>query len=116
MNKRDLTKHREELLAQRNELLMDLRRHQAIPGERIDREDRDPADQANTAVARNLNERIATSEDNLLAKIESALQRVEDGTFGICTQCGNDIPEIRLQAKPSVSLCVSCQTLKEESM
>lgn len=111
-----LQRYRAILINQRDELLLRLNRHAHIPSTSVGTEERDPADQANVATDRNLTSNIATSEDHLLEKIETALQRTEDGTYGICTDCGADIPEERLLAKASVSLCVPCQTLKEESM
>ena len=56
---------------------------------------------------------IVQSEENLAVKIEYALERVADGTYGICEGCECEIPHARLEAKPSVSLCVSCQEKHE---
>ena len=56
---------------------------------------------------------IADSEENLARKIEHALERIESGQYGICEGCGGPIPEARLDAKPSVSLCVECQEERE---
>ena len=58
---------------------------------------------------------IVESEELLLAKIDHALGRIGQGTYGICEGCGGEIAEARLDAKPSVSLCVACQEAKEES-
>lgn len=56
---------------------------------------------------------VAESEINLAGKIHHALERIAAGTYGICEGCGIAIPEARLEAKPSVALCVSCQELHE---
>lgn len=56
---------------------------------------------------------VADSEIRLAEKIQHALDRIEDGTYGKCESCGGQIPEARLEAKPSVSLCVSCQEKHE---
>jgi len=48
-----------------------------------------------------------------LEEIQAALNRIEDGTFGICTSCGNPIPPGRLEALPHAELCVSCQARHE---
>lgn len=116
MKAKELQRLREELLAERDRLLVESKRHGSVPSESIAAEDRDPADQANSAVARDLDSRIATHEDHLLEKIEAALERTTDGSYGICTQCGKEIPVERLRAKPSVSLCIACQTEKEKSL
>jgi len=58
-------------------------------------------------------ERVLSDEERLLAKIDLALSRIQEGTYGTCIQCSAAIPMERLLAKPSVSLCLSCQTRKE---
>lgn len=56
---------------------------------------------------------IVRSDDALVKKIELALRRIEDGSYGRCLGCGQDISPARLEAKPSVSLCTACQEEKE---
>ena len=48
-----------------------------------------------------------------LHALRTALERIENGTFGICESCGNDIPPKRLEIKPESPLCVQCQTVEE---
>lgn len=55
-------------------------------------------------------QRIKEREARLIRKIEDALQRIEDGTFGICETCGGDIPLERLRARPVSTQCVDCAT------
>jgi DnaK suppressor protein len=43
-----------------------------------------------------------------IARIRNALARMDDGEFGVCMECGDDISEKRLDADPSVALCVQC--------
>ena len=45
----------------------------------------------------------------VLTQIDAALTRIDDGTFGKCTNCGKEIPEERLEARPWASLCIDCQ-------
>lgn len=45
-----------------------------------------------------------------VVEIDRALQKIDDGTYGICEQCGDPIPEARLQALPFAALCVSCKS------
>ena len=56
---------------------------------------------------------VADSERRLAAKIHHALERIDRGIYGLCESCGSAIPEARLEAKPSVSLCLSCQEAHE---
>jgi len=50
-----------------------------------------------------------------LSQINAALARIEDGSFGECTVCGEDIQTGRLQANPAVTLCIGCAEKKESS-
>lgn len=45
----------------------------------------------------------------LLSKVEEALRRFEEGTYGICEECGQPIPPERLEALPYATTCVRCQ-------
>jgi DnaK suppressor protein len=46
-------------------------------------------------------------------QVEHALARLGEGTYGDCERCGNPIPTARLEAFPSVTLCVSCKQIEE---
>lgn len=48
-----------------------------------------------------------------IKKIKEALQRIEDGTFGCCTECGNEIEDNRLLARPTATLCIGCKEEQE---
>lgn len=49
-----------------------------------------------------------------LSRVEGALARIRQGTYGVCLRCGRPIPEGRLEAAPEVELCIRCQ--KEEEV
>ncbi len=57
---------------------------------------------------------LGEMERKQLIRIEDALARLEEGKYGICSLCGTEIPEPRLQAVPWAGLCVRCQGLEEE--
>src|SRR5690348_13501655 len=48
-------------------------------------------------------------ESKLLKEVQAALNRIEEGTFGVCLRCEEDIPEKRLKALPWAAYCVACQ-------
>jgi len=73
----------------------------------------DPTDRANLETDRNFELRIRDRERKLILKIKEALSRIEDGTFGICEECGEDISEERLKARPVTTLCIECKTKAE---
>ncbi|MCL6583456.1 MAG: RNA polymerase-binding protein DksA [bacterium] len=74
----------------------------------------DFADQSSFESDRNFMLRMRDRERKLLAKIDQALERIEDGTFGICDNCGEEIGLKRLIARPVVTLCVHCKELQEK--
>ena len=51
---------------------------------------------------------VGRSLEATLARTERALEKLDDGTYGICDRCGALIPEERLEARPWTSLCISC--------
>lgn len=73
----------------------------------------DPTDRASLESDRNFTLRIRDRERKLIKKIKDALERLEDGTFGICEQCGEDISEERLKARPVTTLCIDCKKKQE---
>jgi DnaK suppressor protein len=54
--------------------------------------------------------RIKDRERKLITKVKEALDRVDNGTFGICESCGKSISEKRLMARPVTTLCIECKT------
>ncbi len=56
---------------------------------------------------------LMESEEATLANIEAALERVEDGTYGLCEECGVKIPKKRLEAIPYATMCVKCASQSE---
>ena len=60
--------------------------------------------------------RIRLSADNareMLRQNEHALERLDDGTYGICESCGQPIGKLRLQAAPRATLCMPCKQKEE---
>ncbi len=74
----------------------------------------DPTDRANLETDRNFLLRSRDRERKLILKIKDALARIEDGSFGICEECGEEISEERLKARPVTTLCIACKTKAEE--
>ena len=73
----------------------------------------DPTDRANLETDRNFELRIRDRERKLILKIKEALARIEDGTFGVCEECGQEISEERLKVRPVTTLCIECKTKAE---
>lgn len=73
----------------------------------------DPTDRASAESDRNFELRIRDRERKLLAKIKAALERIDGGTYGICEECGDEIGNKRLEARPVTTLCIDCKTKQE---
>jgi len=73
----------------------------------------DPTDQATVETDRNFDLRIRDRERKLIKKIDQALNRIKDGSFGVCESCGGNISVKRLQARPVTTLCIDCKTSQE---
>ena len=69
----------------------------------------DPNDRASLETEHINNLRIRDRERKLLGKVEEALERVENNTFGYCEECGNEIGKERLLIRPVTTFCVVCK-------
>ncbi len=75
----------------------------------------DPTDRASLEADRNFELRLRDREYRLAKKIEKALQRIDDGIFGICESCSKEIGYERLQARPVTTQCIDCK-IKTEAL
>jgi DnaK suppressor protein len=74
----------------------------------------DPADRASLETDRSFTLRLRERERHLLNKIDLALERINNGSFGICENCGDEISLARLEARPVSTLCIGCKKAQEE--
>ena len=114
MRKRELEKIKKELHKRKKELLggalesrdNDLQSH---------RENLlDSGDVASQEVTQSFKIRIREREEKLLKKIDSALERLEEGEYGTCEDCGQAIEVKRLMARPVTTLCITCKSRQEQ--
>jgi DnaK suppressor protein len=73
----------------------------------------DPTDRASMESNRNSILRIRDRERKLIFKIQEALQRLNNGEYGICEECGENIGIERLKARPVTTLCIECKSNQE---
>jgi len=73
----------------------------------------DPTDRASLEANRNFILRIRDRERKLMAKIQEALRRLDEGEYGICEACGEKIDVARLKARPVTTLCIDCKSNQE---
>jgi DnaK suppressor protein len=74
----------------------------------------DEIDLASSEYAQSMIFRLRDREKFLLKKIERALIRIEDGSFGICERCEEPISSKRLDARPVTTLCIRCKEEQEK--
>ena len=74
----------------------------------------DPADRAALETDRNFLLRVKDRERKLISKVDEALKRIDDGTYGVCELCGESISEKRLEVRPVTTCCIECKKEEEE--
>lgn len=103
--KKRLIQQRDELLAEAGVALNSLPEEGTFP---------EIGDQASAEIDRNFMLRLKGRERKLLKKIDEILEKIENGTYGICEACGEEINIKRLEARPVTTLCIDCKTEQEE--
>ena len=74
----------------------------------------DPTDQAVAELDSNFQLRLRGREQKLLKKIDEAMARIDEGSYGVCESCSEQIGVRRLEARPVTTLCIECKTQQEE--
>ncbi len=114
VNKRDLKRFRDVLSKQRDEVLKNARRTRSEEAA-FDKDDLpDEFDLASSEYAQSLVFRLRDREKFLLGKIDKALKKMDDGEFGVCEDCGEEISPKRLEARPVTTLCIRCKEEEEK--
>ncbi len=112
MNQRDLKQFRGLLDQKLEELIAEADR--TVDGMTDTKENfPDPTDRASLESNRNFTLRIRDRERKLIVKINEALARIDEGTYGKCEECGENIAMERLKARPVTTLCIDCKSLQE---
>jgi DnaK suppressor protein len=71
------------------------------------------AETATATLGREIDYTLGDNAEQVISEIDVALKRIEDGTYGTCTSCGQGIPRERLEANPWASLCIDCKRKAE---
>ena len=75
----------------------------------------DEMDLASSEYLQSFTFRLRGREKTFLAKINKALEKISNGTFGQCEECGEDISVKRLKARPEATLCIRCKEEQERA-
>lgn len=113
LNKKELKKFQEQLQDKKKELL-ERARQMLSDGMALDTNDLpDEMDLASSEYIQSFEFRLRGREKSLLAKLDLALKKIDDNTFGICETCEEPIGKKRLEARPETSLCIKCKEDQE---
>jgi DnaK suppressor protein len=113
LKKKDLKRFRELLHEKREEILKSAKRTLS-EDMTLDPDDLpDEMDLASSEYLQSFTFRLRGREKTFLKKIDHALQKIEEGTFGICEECEEPISIKRLEARPETTLCIRCKEDQE---
>ena len=116
--KKQLQHIRKGLIAERDRLRdeslsIDKRSSQAdesdLIGELVDYDENHPADIASETYEREKDFALSENVSELMMKVERALEKLDEGTYGICDRCNSEINHQRTHVMPSATMCVKCQ-------
>lgn len=114
MDQRTLDQFKKELLKRKNAIMQDANRtlndevHEQKEGMP------DTVDRSSLETDRNFILKLRDRNRKLLKKLDEALKRIENKSFGICKDCGEKIDEQRIKARPVATLCIECKERQEE--
>ena len=112
MDREQLELFREQLLQKKQDIMTDAGKTMTEMTDQTTNVP-DPNDRATLESGRSFELRIRDRERKLLSKIDEAIARIDDGSYGICEDCGEEIGLKRLEARPVTTLCIDCKTLQE---
>src|SRR3954470_6529681 len=111
MTKTELNKFKKILEAKQEELERVVRNRDAITIEKS----ADALDEVQNAAERELAIRNLDRESNLLRNVRAALRRIDDGSFGVCVHCDEEISPKRVAAVPWTPYCIQCQEAADKA-
>lgn len=113
INKIELAKIKQELLQRKKEIEQEL---QSLSNEKmVDGQSQDDGDQVVSVTMESLRNSLQGTEYQEYNNIIAALRSIDDGTYGMCQECGQKISETRLKYNPNARRCILCQEKSEKS-
>lgn len=109
MDKKKLEKYKKKLLETRMDLLAELQRITNGGKSKDMTEAMDPVDLADASYTADYSLAWTEKINRRIREIDESLERIKDGTYGICQVCGEDIPEGRLEVRPKAKYCAQCK-------
>lgn len=115
MDQKDYQYFKNALLEQRESIIKEASRATGGDLDVVKEELADTVDRSSVETDRNFTLRLLDRERKLLKKIDEALDRLEEGDFGMCSECGEPIGTERLKARPVATLCIACKEDQERA-
>ena len=113
LNKKEL-KRFQEMLEEKRKVVVERARQMLSEGMVLDANDLpDEMDLASSEYLQSFEFRLRGREKSLLSKLDLALKKIDDGTFGVCEVCEEPIGKKRLEARPETTLCIKCKEDQE---
>jgi RNA polymerase-binding transcription factor len=116
LNKKELEKYRRLLEEKKNSLSAELAKARDAEEETTEEATQDIADKAVSSYTREFLYSLSDGDRTTLLQIDEALGRIDEGTYGLCGNCGSPMAEKRLMAVPWTPYCVECQELSEKGL
>lgn len=114
LTKKELKKFQELLEEKRKAVLERARQMLSVENMALDTNDLpDEMDLASSEQLQSFEFRLRGREKSLLSKLDLALKKIEEGTFGVCDICEEPIGKKRLEARPETTLCIKCKEDQE---
>ena len=108
--------HMDALRKKQSDILQAFKRDKQAVNTQSDDGIQDLADKAASAYSKELNLSLSDGERNLIVLIEESFTRLDNGTYGTCTNCGATIGDKRLAAVPWTPFCIDCQEMQEKGL
>src|SRR5690606_22245969 len=114
MKKKDLDTLKALLLEEKKKIMRHLEEISDSSVAELDTSTGDPVDIASMEINQNSLQKFGKRELNHRKKIDVALKKMDEETYGECESCGEDIAVARLMARPVAQLCIACKTDQEK--
>jgi len=114
MDQDTTARFRKTLISLKEQLAGDYERIAGASSEEFGADLPDMNDEAARTISRRILLEIGDKNFDTINKVNDALDRIEKGEYGICAECGDDIPVKRLELLPFTEYCVECQELLEK--
>ena len=116
MTKKQLEAYKKRLLDKKREVTDAYNKNKTYGRLTEDEGTQDLADKASSAYTKEFLYSLSNTDREALQRVDEALHRIANGTFGVCAECGQELNRKRLEAVPWASHCIACQEKIEKGL